>query len=104
MYDMKDFLHLTNLPKLTHLSVHGDEISQLFITCELGHVGVTRLELDISTHCGEEDVQAASKIVYLFPSVTAFEMKLKLKKRAELALSRLEEIMDSFRPWRGGKS
>lgn len=45
MYDMKDFLDMNHLPKLTNLSIRGGRISQLFKTCDRRHAGIKSLDI-----------------------------------------------------------
>ncbi|XP_035711810.1 uncharacterized protein LOC118437120 [Folsomia candida] len=98
-YDLKNFLDVAHVPKLTHLSVRHHHISQLFKTCHVSHSAVMSLELDTSTYCNKEDILAAAKIAYIFPSVTEFKIILKVEPYPEVFTTDLAEAMGSFRSW-----
>lgn len=57
------------------------------------------LELDTSTYCNKEDILAAAKIAYIFPSVTEFKIILKVEPYPEVFTTDLAEAMGSFRSW-----
>ncbi|XP_035712218.1 uncharacterized protein LOC118437372 [Folsomia candida] len=117
VYFIKDSLNITNLPKLTRLSIetnstefHDDvdidsvrDISALLEGYHSRHGGITSLDIRCAHHpqFNNVDEQAPRALVYLFPAVKELKLNLRVEFQSDYDqyFLSLVETMRSFNDW-----
>ncbi|XP_035711904.1 uncharacterized protein LOC118437167 [Folsomia candida] len=78
-YQIEDSLSMTNLPKLTHLSISSStNISEMIENYHTPHAGITSLHV-AGTFNPEDGNYAVVKLVNLFPAVTEFKLNVAIE-------------------------